>query len=178
MVYFLGENSKTYIWFMYCFPIFRLLDFFSGCCLAKYYLKTNGKRNFKHGNIVEIIALALTILILTWRDIQSDYVWLTALKNWTSMYIVLAVMWVYLFLERKGLFTKIMTNKWMIFLGNISAYTYLIHYVIILYVNKFILPFMEPNLILTFIEFIITVFMTLIYFKIFNIKKPKLVKYY
>lgn len=58
------------------------------------------------------------------------------------MYIPLALIWIYLFREKRGIITILLCNKFLIFLENISAYIFLIHYVITQYA-KTVLSFLQ-----------------------------------
>lgn len=136
----LGKDSKTYIWFMYCFPVFRLGDFFIGGCLGKLYsqkhimTKDQGTRSKKtkllYWTIAEALATALTVLVVLFLKQESGSIFGEALRNRTTLYIPIAAIWIYLFAKREGLLTRLLCNKPLIFLGNISTYLFLIHYVV------------------------------------------------
>lgn len=128
-----GADNPIYIWFMYCFPVFRMGDFFIGCSLAKYYLSGgfgNHKQSIVLSSAIESMALIATIAVLIFRDLETSNVLVLAIKNWTTIYILLAVLWIILFAENKGVITYILSNRVTIFIGNISAYLFLIHYVV------------------------------------------------
>lgn len=134
-IYFLGDSSFVYIWFMYFFPIFRLGDFFIGCCLGRLYADRPAADKpsvFKY-TVLEAAAIAVTVGVFLWLRQPHDHIVLIALHNWTTLYIPLAVIWVYLFTVNRGLITILLNNKILISLGNISGYIFLIHYIIILY---------------------------------------------
>lgn len=133
---FVDSMNETYIWFMYYFPIFRIGDFFLGCCIGHFY-KEHGFRKLSviKGTILELGALTLSVVIYVFPH-DGNNLWLNAIYNWTTLYMILATIWVYLFVCNSGLFTRVMTNSLLIFIGNISAYTYLIHFVITKYTNE------------------------------------------
>lgn len=129
-----GIDSLVYKWFMYSFPIFRLGDFVIGCCLGKIYKKLQKiDINCIIGTIIEIVVILITALVFIWRESGQSTVFMKALFNWTTVYIVLACLWIYMFAQRKGVITKLLSNKVMIYIGNISSYAFLIHYVITQY---------------------------------------------
>lgn len=133
-ILFWGNDSPVYIWFMYCFPVFRLGDFFIGCVLKRMYFEGNyGKPGIVRGTIYEIIATEITVFVCLWHKIEQDNVVFLSLRNWTTVYIPLAAIWIILFVEKRGLITKAFSNKCFIFVGNISAYAFLIHYVVTQY---------------------------------------------
>lgn len=138
-IYFADESGFVYIWFMYCFPVFRLGDFFIGCCLGRIYRKNTfgGKGVVLQYTIMEIAATAVTVLVFWWLgQNHHDSIILTAFHNWTTLYIPLAVIWVYLFTENKGIITILLSGRLLVGLGNISGPIFLIHYVVILYMNN------------------------------------------
>lgn len=168
---------------MYCFPVFRLGDFFIGCCLGKYYVQKGVKQKhniskFK-GTIIEILAVILTIGICVWQSQSHSSLILQALNNRTTLFIPLAVIWIYLFAVNYGLITDFFSNKYMIYLGNISAYTFLIHYVIVQYTSS-CLNFLNiglPDLlkaIIIVLEFVLTILCANIYIRLKNrVRKQK-----
>lgn len=136
-ILFLGNDSPIYIWFMYCFPVFRMGDFFIGCSLAKWYFTRNNKKiyNIVVSSIIEMIALTMTIAVFEFLKIKSSNIIMLALHNWTTIYIPIAAIWIIIFAENKGLITRILSNKISIFIGNISPYLFLIHYVVTQWTN-------------------------------------------
>ena len=137
LILLLGDDSPIYIWFMYCFPIFRLGDFIVGCCLSKWYFKnplTNSKHTSRNlSSILEFLALLITISLLLWIGTDNNSILLKALQNWTSVNIILAGTWIILFAECNGMLTNVMSNPLSIYIGNISSYLFLIHCVVTQY---------------------------------------------
>ena len=132
----LGIDSPVYIWFMYCFPVFRLGDFFIGCILKRLYFEFDlGSMGVITGTICEFSATLVTILIFVWLKIEQDNIFLLSLQNWTTIYIPISAMWIVLFIINKGLITKVLTNRLTIYIGNLTAYAFLIHYVVTRYTN-------------------------------------------
>lgn len=174
---YLGADSKIYIWFMYCFPVFRLGDFGIGCCFGKMYSSNNNQNvNFVKESIIEITVLLLTVFVIIWERLKFDSIWILAIQNWTTLYIPLSVIWIYLFIKCGGIITKMLTNKITIFIGNISAYAFLIHFVVTQYLSCIINYF---NIDLTWwvnsgiiiFEFMLTIAITILYMKLIEIKK-------
>lgn len=172
-IYLLGEESHVYIWFMYCFPVFRLVDFFMGCCLGKYYVEKGKQKklSFSRASVYEILVTLITIWIHIWVMQKQQNIFLKATQNWTTLYIPLAVVWVLLFFYNKGIITKLLTNKLTIFIGNISADAFLIHFVITQctalwksFSGTELL--MWENLLLIAVEFVLTIAITWGYMRI------------
>lgn len=168
----IGSGNPIYIWYMYCFPIFRVVEFFIGCVLAKLYLERNIK-DIKASTalICEILAVVLTILGFLWMKMIQKNVLFLALQNWTTVWIPLAAIWIVLFAVNKGIITRLFVNKVFIYIGNISAYNFLIHYVVIQYAHRIIqlwkINVSGPKLyILVGIELMISVALSVLYKKI------------
>lgn len=171
-VQFLGNDSCVYIWFMYCFPVFRLGDFFTGCCLGKFYNCNKATSiKFCKANVIEILSAVVTVSVFVWLKKDYSNIIIEAMHNWTTLYIPLAAIWVYLFAKREGLITRILSNRVLIYIGNISSYLFLIHYVVILCINSFA-RFVDINLlgigkgILVFVELALSILLSISYKKL------------
>ncbi|WP_022767904.1 acyltransferase family protein [Butyrivibrio sp. NC2007] len=164
-----GNDSPVYVWFMYCFPVFRMGDFFIGCVLKRIFFESNVRdMGALKATVFEVLAVAVTVFVLLWLETEPDNIVLQALHNQTTMYIPLAAIWVFLFAASKGLLTKVLSNKLMLFIGNISAYSFLIHYVITKYTSR-LLSYMNVEVygwhraILVFAELVVTIVFSLLY---------------
>ena len=164
-----GTENDTYIWFMYCFPLFRLADFLLGCCLGiiyRYYI--NKKKNILIGTIVEFAMITITVVIYRWLDKGTNNVFLLSLKNWSTVYTLLAVLWVWIFARCNGIISIVLKNPLLVSLGNISPYLFLIHYVVTRYTHRLIEyeiineGSINHNL-LVLIELAVSIFLSFIY---------------
>ncbi len=134
MIKIFGAKSHVYSWFMYTFPIFRLVDFFVGCVALKIYKNINTKNiTARKGTLYEVVAVILTAAVFVYYAIDHKRSIFIATSNWTTMYIPIAAIWVLLFSIKKGHITRLLSNKLLITIGNISSYLFLIHYVITQY---------------------------------------------
>ena len=147
-IHFLGNENPVYIWYMYCFPVFRAGDFFIGCCLGIIY-KRRPFANARGAAAVntpvlirytafEAAATILTTITYLWLSINHTNLFQLAFHNQTTVFIPLAVLWIYLFAEKKGLITAVLSNRLLYRLGNISSYLFLIHFVVIRYFIKIV----------------------------------------
>ncbi|MBO6282552.1 MAG: acyltransferase [Pseudobutyrivibrio sp.] len=165
-----------YTWFMYCFPVFRIGDFIAGCALGKVIYNRRVKESASDiivYTVIEIVALIIGVIFSIWLEIPSEEPYLLAIKNWSSGYIIMAVLWIYLFYRCKGLLTKALSNRLLIALGDISPQAFLIHYVIVRLVNAYMglhqIAFTPVITWLLFIgELFITIIICLIYLKLKN----------
>ena len=76
-----------------------------------------------------------TVLVYLWLSKPGGNIASAALHNATTAYIPLAALWVMLFAANRGLLTRLMSNRVTLFIGNISAYAFLIHFVITEYAS-------------------------------------------
>lgn len=131
-------GPSVYTWFMYYFPVFRLGDFFIGCCLYKFYIDFDYPINKKFASIIEIVAILITLVIEFYFKQSYNNILLKAMQNMTTLFIPISCIWVFLFAMNRGIITLLCTNKILIYIGNLSSYMFLIHYVITQY-TKFLL---------------------------------------
>lgn len=126
---------KNVFWIVYIFPVFRLGDFFIGCCLGKVLIRLKSKvfnLSVSFYSMIEAGIVVIFIVIQCFYSAHynnSEYIWLLT----TLIHIPLAVSMVLIFAIREGCITKILSNQVFIAMGNVSAYTYLIHQVVIRY---------------------------------------------
>ncbi|MBQ7615289.1 MAG: acyltransferase [Butyrivibrio sp.] len=130
-VYILDGENSLYVWFMYCFPVFRLGDFIVGLILGEWYKEEKVSVLKKNSAITVIVGILLTAGFLFWMKKTSDSMLLIVLKNWTSLNILFAAMWVLIFVSCTV--PRILDNRVLQFMGDISSYIFLIHFVVIKY---------------------------------------------
>ncbi|WP_026519135.1 acyltransferase family protein [Butyrivibrio sp. FCS006] len=174
-IFVYGIDSPVYVWFMYCFPVFRMGDFFIGCVLKRLFFESNVRSiGMLEATIFEVLAVVITVFVFHWLEIEPDSIVLQALHNRTTIYIPLALIWVLLFAASKGLITTVLSNKLMVFIGNISAYAFLIHYVITTFTSR-LLSYLNVSVngwnrvLLVFAELVVTILLSMIY-KLFHEK--------
>lgn len=144
-LYVFGNDSPVYQWFTYCFPVFRTVDFFYGCVLARWFFgvrarvadERDARASFllKDGN-AEVVLLAVTVAVELWIQHKQTNLLLLSLQNMTTLHMPLAAAWVYLFAANRGIVTKMCVKKPFIKLGNISAHFFLIHFPVTLLVTN------------------------------------------
>ena len=131
-------------WGTYILPIYRLGDFYIGMVLG--YIFFNGKKKSVFSDssyfvilitIIEIITVGLNVIIQRVYN-ESIGIFGSIYFKFTLLYTPLSVIIVYLFALNKGIISKILTNKFMIYIGEISAYGFIVHMVIIRYYNEFL----------------------------------------
>ena len=155
-------------WFTYVCPLFRLGDFFIGCNLGYLFIQRDNCSSKVSVTIKELFILCLTVLSLYIYNSQISlgaWEW----SRYTLLYLPSSILLVYAVAENQGYFSKILCNKFFVHIGNISAYTFLIHPVIIRYVNRLsiIIRGYEPSpWLLSVITFVGTWIVSLLYVQI------------
>ena len=121
-------------WTTYIFPIYRLGDFVIGCCLGYIYVhRRKIKISIWKASVLEgvVILASLGACLVYHRcgDVVGEGF------RYTLIYTLPSIGIVYLTAVKKGFFSKAITNRPMIFLGDISAYAFLIHQIVIRYMD-------------------------------------------
>lgn len=141
------ETSDLVYWFLYFFPPIRMLDFLMGCNVGYLFLhrvteKVSSRLQKKY-TCLELLAILLVVSINICMkyaaDIQILNVTLLVLLRpfWFSViFVPSSLMLVWLFAVNKGRISKFLTNDTMVYLGNISQYTFLIHSVVLVYLGN------------------------------------------
>ena len=134
--FFTGESGTVYVWATYFLPAFRLGDFLFGCMIGM--LKDEKKEiSIKKGILLtaELLLLVCCIFLSYYGKKTYAGIFPSVILNYTTLYIPLAAGLIILFLCR-GPIAGLLTNRALVALGNISAYAFLIHNVITVYVNN------------------------------------------
>ena len=135
-----SSSPDVFTWFTQNSPITRTVDFFLGCIMGYIYLlrrkeKDIDAQNFSKGKwtVIEIAAILVFYivsyfiaagLILGCGDVGKTLVFCSPLFQCAMAFPVLLVC-----IYSRGYVTKFLSWKPLVYLGNISMYTYLIHYI-------------------------------------------------
>ncbi|MBQ8856535.1 MAG: acyltransferase [Lachnospiraceae bacterium] len=117
-------------WLTYISPVYRVAEFFLGAALGWFYLNRRKVNtvNVMLGTIAEIITVAAFIgVICVFHKIEGVYNSLC----YTALFTPVSMLLVIVFSCSKGYIIKVLNNRFMLWLGNLSAYTFLIHQVVI-----------------------------------------------
>lgn len=134
-------------WFVYFFPPVRALDFAIGCNLGYCFLIDGSKKlTKKTTTLLELLTIALIIVanVCTIKarfgtghgdtTIASAYseLWWT----YTIIFTVSSCMIIWLFAKpERGYISGYLVNRFTIYIGNISSFTFLIHSVVFRYIE-------------------------------------------
>ena len=129
-------------WFTYIFPIARSLDFIIGCCTCIVFSKIKDyftqEQTFMTSIIYtafEMVAIILGIYVYLNFYIERKTILGSESFVYKTIYTPCSVLLIFLFAMNKGLLSTILTNKLTIWIGDISAYLFLIHFQVISFYN-------------------------------------------
>lgn len=166
----IDPKDSFYRWATYDAPCFRIGDFAIGCILGKLVCnKPSHSLKQSTCNILITILIAATVGFIIW-DTHMPHVSVLEkiLNNWTTVYIPIVCLWVFLFATGQGFLPKIIVNGVTVWIGENSMYLFLIHYVVIKYAREIAGWFGEEtiSLLIAGIIAIITVLISLLYKKL------------
>ena len=118
-------------WLFYIFPLFRLSDFLIGVFLALLFLnppvQRKANQSIMYYTLMEFIAIfSLIIAIYYFPYVHQSL-------RYSVYYISFISLIIYIFAFQKGLISKLLSNKLLLFLGEISFSFYMLHYLVIRY---------------------------------------------
>lgn len=133
------ENNNFNTWFTYYFPGVRIIEFITGVLLGLLFIEINDtfvKRSKHIFTILEVTTIFLLVLmIIVGPNFNQNLRYsLIFLPFWASL--------IFIFSFEKGLISKLLSNKFFIYLGEISFSFYMIHNLVLSY----ILFLWKPNI--------------------------------
>lgn len=173
-----NPDKKAFLsaqWITYYCPLSRFVDFCIGCCLGYLYIhRTELHEMRKHTNFATVVAVVLVLLewcafVYQVPLFGSEYVRYTILFSGTSALLI------WLIAVNKGFITKVLSNAVLCWIGNISPYGFLIHYVVIKYCREILehLPLLNNALMLAMLSTSLTFLGSWIWMKLEHINIPK-----
>jgi len=135
---------KFEYWFCYIFPLARMVDFGIGCCLAAIYIKSKDEVTVRKSVCFELTGIAFLAigLYIYW---MTDSILTSEAFCYNQIFIPAAAFWVYAFVLGKGPLVKLLTNRFTLFIGNISSDFFLIHQNIIRFTTIFLSYFLAMS---------------------------------
>jgi peptidoglycan/LPS O-acetylase OafA/YrhL len=132
----LGEQYSIYVWMLHIFPVARLFEFSLGIILGLIFVSRENNHYLKDSvfSILELLCVGLCIGMVLYSSnfsigiVRSVY------------YIPLWCVLIYTFAFQKGIVSKILSYKLLVYLGEISFSFYMIHQIVIRYFDFLHLP--------------------------------------
>lgn len=113
-------------WLFYINPFYRVFDFILGIALHEFYRNFKA-HNFieKKSNYIELFTLGIFILFYSLRS------YIPQSLRWSTFYWIPMSLIIFIFAFQRGFISKVLSQKWFIFLGEISFAFYMVHQLII-----------------------------------------------
>jgi peptidoglycan/LPS O-acetylase OafA/YrhL len=125
----LGEKYSIYVWMLHIFPVARLFEFALGIILGLNFVSR--KNSFYSRKYLYSILELLCVAIFIGMILYSNNVSLGIVRS--VYYIPLWCLLIYIFAYQKGIVSKILSYKLLVYLGEISFSFYMIHQIVIRY---------------------------------------------
>ena len=132
-------DDDVFRWATYDAPFFRVGDFIVGMITGDMYCLYNTKLSSNNAfkkwvKLLIIVVASIGIAVNVWDVMIEHYSYASrVLTNWTTIYIPLSVLLIILLTYEKSFLAK---NRVLTYIGKNSNYFFLIHYVVIMYVNR------------------------------------------
>ena len=117
-------------WITYICPFYRMLDFTLGVLLGWVYLNCRKKEmvNQRRAHLLEVLALiAFIVMEYAYLPIKENYMGI----GYNVYFVPASLLIVWVFAVNEGVVTKSLNHKVLLWLGNISGFTFLIHQVVL-----------------------------------------------
>ena len=117
-------------WVTYICPFYRMLDFTLGALLGWGYLNFRNQaiENKTKVQLLEIFALTAFVLFeYSYLPIKENYMGI----GYNVYFVPASVLIVWVFAINGGFITKLLNNRVLLWIGNISGFTFLIHQVVL-----------------------------------------------
>ena len=169
----LPENQKLHHSLFYVNPLFRVIDFFIGIFLFNIFTNQKVKSFFnKNSNILEFSSLCIFLLFFIFHK-EVNQTLRFSVYYWVPMSFIILT-----FAFQKGYLSRILSNKILIHLGEISFGVYMFHQLILRYLNdiKGEFLFINNEIILFMVGLILTLIISHISHKFYETPVNKWLK--
>lgn len=142
IVFFGSYQAKLDDWLTYVFPFVRIVDFLIGICLGLIFLniqknpdKVNRKMRFATFTFLE----CLSIILLIGAIMYSPHI--NQSLRFSLYYQPFCLLLIYAFASQNGAISKLLSNKTLVYFGEISFSFYMIHGLVIRYLSALHVPY-------------------------------------
>ncbi len=162
----LSDNYSK--WVMYICPLIRCGDFYIGCC-AGYAYKNRKEHNTskRFATVTEILSIAFIVVSNVIYSRRMGFIGSECFR-YSLLFTPSSVMLIYIFAMEEGVISKLLANKPLVWLGDLTAYAFLIHPIAIRFVtvvfHRFYSIILNPWIIV-FWGFVVTVISTIIWLR-------------
>ncbi|WP_343552103.1 acyltransferase [Pantoea sp.] len=124
---FMSSSDVAY-WALYINPVFRAVDFVTGMLLFRLYVSRDFAMTFKKATALEIVSL---VALAGFAFVGMKHV--NMLLRLDIYYIAPMAAVVFIFAIGKGWVSKLLSNRYLVLLGEASFSLYMIHQILINY---------------------------------------------
>ncbi|MBP9997308.1 MAG: acyltransferase [Lachnospiraceae bacterium] len=141
VTYVAGVNMNfegdVFIWLTQHFPIMRAVEVFIGAVAGYIYVENSDKIKAAASKlscgvwtVIEILVIVLVVFSDIYAIWANNYTWGKALVFCrTVVPVITSLIVIYVFVLNRGMVTKLLDNKVLRYLGDISMYLYMFHYI-------------------------------------------------
>jgi peptidoglycan/LPS O-acetylase OafA/YrhL len=124
-------DAKLSEWLFYIFPFTRLIEFILGVIFGLIFIKYSTKNHWSV-KVFSVLELLSIILLLT-----TVYYFVDIHKTlrYSVFFIPFLLLLIYVFAHQRGIISKWLSHKSFVYLGEISFSFYMIHLLVIYYLN-------------------------------------------
>ncbi|WP_028549054.1 acyltransferase family protein [Paenibacillus sp. UNC451MF] len=165
----LTEDNSFYVWLLHIFPVARLFEFACGAVLGLIFVeKFSGVNQVKSKfTVLELLSVGLFIVLL----VVSRGVDVGIVRGVYFVPIWCLLIFVYAF--QGGLISKVLSNKTLVYLGEISFSFYMVHQLVIRYMDFLTIPVIYKSS----ISFILSILLSSLIFKFYEEPLRKKLRY-
>ena len=156
-------------WFIYIFPLFRLVDFIIGVLLGLIFISVSNKKLFEKKDIFIFSFLEIASILTFVFSYYSKYYKFDSI-SYSLYYIPSISLIIFIFAFQRGIFSSLLSYSKLVYLGEISYSMYMIHQLAITYFARYFFPTIygespdiRHNLAQTFVLLIIIYSSSIIY---------------
>lgn len=126
----LPEDSTLLNWIYYISPLFRSIDFLIGCNLG--YILSQPSQHSSKIAVYSIDVMCVLLFVIAARTYRGSSEHLSILPFQRGpLFTPFCIFFISSFVINRGLISRVLTNRFTLFMGNISAEFYLVHLQII-----------------------------------------------
>lgn len=128
------KNYENYVWICGVNPLFRFWDYFIGCCLGCLYINL-GEQDKNKSSFTQVLVLILVFIIYVnvIPKLNPAYCWSLVMTPVSVLIIIVFAMME----SQKGFLCNLLANKYFVSLGKRSFEIYMLHLIVLRYIQMF-----------------------------------------
>lgn len=130
----LDENNHFIIWMLHIFPVARLFEFATGMILGLIFVTKVRKGKALDKKLFSGLETLTLVLFIGLMAVSTQFD-VGAIRG--GFFIPIWCILIYVFAHQAGIFSRILSNKFLVYLGEISFSFYMIHQLALRYYDHF-----------------------------------------